>query len=709
MKVSRTAAILLSTVIAGLMCGCMVPGPGASGEAKVTAQQDPLEEPRSAIRAGKERLGMDAGSGELRMDLGTYGFRYDPMAWAMSSDNLAAAWVRTRVLEKPKSGDPGIIEKEIQRAFSQQQPDGYLGEESHGVLWRLLDLGCAADRPEFRNALKAMYERQGLEGYNLNVACRAGWENADELKQAVAEMKAQWDESADFWGACPWHGQNFMQILWAGREHQDVAETVERNLIVMRGHLQNGRHWPIYKDPFGWLECAGYIDHPVSKEIVIKMIPMILRSQEADGSWGGEDHLGYGPGNHTFVVFRALHKWGLLEPLRSKPPLPPEWKIARTIPTPSGELHTMTWDGSRLWVYDKTTGKAIAVSPEDGKVLRSVNLPEDIGGIAWSKGSLLATQLPRKVVLYVDPDTGAVQREIASEDDWCDFSAMAELDGSIWIADNFLGGVHRLVDGRIDPGVQWLAGGGAVDMAASDGHIWHIDAFNHLLILNDLDRPMALRDWAGVPFGHGTRGLAWDGKHLWALDAANRRICMIERSESGKRASEENIARALAREKRAVEGGSAKDGRFVRVSSPAFSLEYPQDLAVSPTAEWPSATTVLSATHTSGLPTYTVDIFEMDPSGDAAKALQAQVSRSTIPHLKIIGSDVAMVSNEPTGKYVGCKAFVSEITWRTTVPLTTLVLRIAKEGKMIQVSGTVLGEATGPVMALLDSIRLDPS
>ncbi len=521
MRASRIAVILLSIVIAGLVCGDGMTGASASEKVTAALQQVPIEKPGGSARAEK---------GEIRMDLGRYGFRHDPMAWAMSADSLDAAWVRSQVLRQPKPGDSSIIEQEIQRELSQQQPDGYLGEDSHGVLWRLLDLGCAADRPEFQSALQAMHKRHALEAYGLNVACRAGWPDADELKEAVAKTKAEWDESLNFWAACPWHGQNLTQILWSGREYHDVKETVERSLRTMRDHLKDGRHWPIYLDPFGWLECAGYIDHPIAKEIVIAMIPMILRSQKPDGSWGGEGHLGYGPGNHTFAVFRALHKWGLMELLRDKPPLPPEWTITKTIPAPKGELRTMTWDGSRLWVYDQTTGEAIAVSAEDGKVLHSIKLPDNIAGIAWSDESLLATQPHKQAVLYVDPGTGAVKQEAIAEGG--DLTAMAKVGGSIWVADNFFGGIHSLDDGKINPDVQWLAGGYAVDMAPSDGLIWHLDSFSRLLILNDPSRPMALIDWAGAPFGHDTSGLAWDGKSLWALDNENNRICVIEKAGS---------------------------------------------------------------------------------------------------------------------------------------------------------------------------------
>ena len=468
------------------------------------------------------------------MGLGSYGFRHDPMEWAASADGLDAAWVRTVVLETPKPADAEVITKEIARIFAQQTPEGHIGNETHSALMRLLDLGCSPAKPEFQRALKAMHDRKVaedgiLKGYELHIACRAGWTDGDELKKATKKWKEEVEE-LNFWHACPWSGEVHLQALWAGREHENVMQTVERGLTIMRDHLKDGRHWPIYLDPFGWLECMGYIDHPLAGEIVVKMIPMILRAQTPDGSWGGEDHLGYGPGSHTFVVFRALHKWGLLEALRGKPPLPPEWVIGKTIPAPGGDLQTMTWDGSRFWVYDKASGEAIAVSPEDGKKLHAVKLPESIGGIAWSNGSLLATRVKPEAVLFIDPDTGAIRKEIVAQV-WGEFSAIAKLDDRICIGNVYCGGVHFLSGDEISNHPQWLAGGFTVDMACANGFVWHIDAFNRLVILSDPSRAERLVDWAGAPFGEDTAGLAWDGRNLWALDSKNHRISIIEKAD----------------------------------------------------------------------------------------------------------------------------------------------------------------------------------
>ena len=464
-----------------------------------------------------------------------YGFRHDPMEWAQSTDTLDGAWVRTMILEQPKEGDDAIIAKECDRLFAKQAADSPDGGETPGILMRLLDLGFPPDRPEFQTAMKAMHAKATEDGarlrvYELNVACRAGWQDADELQRAAEASLAE-AATLSFWDACPWSGEVHLQALWAARDHADVMPTIERGLTIMRDHLKDGRHWPIYLDPYGWLECMGYIDHPLAREIVAKMIPMILRAQAPDGSWGGDDHLGYGPGNRTFIVFRALHKWGLLEPLRAKPPLPAEWKIGKTIPAPDGDLQTMTWDGSTLWVYDKAASQAIAISPEDGQQQRTVKLPEPIGGIAWSNGNLLATRVKPEAVLVVDPNTGEVGQEIAAKT-WGEFSAIAELDERICIGNVYCGGVHFLRDGEVSPHPRWLAGGFTVDMACTEGSVWHIDSFNQLLIRSDPNQGECLLDWAGAPFGQATTGIAHDGKNLWALDNKNKRISIIEKAKS---------------------------------------------------------------------------------------------------------------------------------------------------------------------------------
>ena len=60
--------------------------------------------------------------------------------------------------------------------------------------------------------------------------------------------------------------------------------------------------------------------------------------------------------------------------------------------------------------------------------------------------------------------------------------------------------------------------------------MWVVDALSPALIKTDLDG--AFLDWGEKPFGN--QDIAWDGKNLWALDSKNKRICIIEKTKSGK-------------------------------------------------------------------------------------------------------------------------------------------------------------------------------
>ncbi len=106
-----------------------------------------------------------------------------------------------------------------------------------------------------------------------------------------------------------------------------------------------------FNDPYGFVDCAAQIDLPVSRDLLIKQLPLILRAQRSDGGWGEKSH----------KVLGALMKHDLLEPLRERPPLPAVWEVVRSIPAPDGELYGLLWDGHRLWVGERTSNEVIAL------------------------------------------------------------------------------------------------------------------------------------------------------------------------------------------------------------------------------------------------------------------------------------------------------------------------------------------------------------
>ena len=61
-------------------------------------------------------------------------------------------------------------------------------------------------------------------------------------------------------------------------------------------------------DPWGFVDLAGAMDHPLAAKIMRKRLPMVLRGQEADGGWGGVF-------DRSLQVFRALVRHDVLEPI----------------------------------------------------------------------------------------------------------------------------------------------------------------------------------------------------------------------------------------------------------------------------------------------------------------------------------------------------------------------------------------------------------
>ena len=216
-----------------------------------------------------------------------YGFRHDPADFLEQSDSLAAAQVRTVVLGDPKPGDAEILEAEVRAILATQEPDGNLGDNTEGQIIRLARLGCDLSRPEVQRAVEAMcaepWEAEGrVRAYALEAACLARWPNTEELKRWTEAAAKEW-LTLDPWAACPWHGGVQLAILWAAREHADVMPAVERFLSFILKQVSNGRGWTTYLDPWGFLNSAGLVDHPLARQVVIQQVPMILRAHQPDG------------------------------------------------------------------------------------------------------------------------------------------------------------------------------------------------------------------------------------------------------------------------------------------------------------------------------------------------------------------------------------------------------------------------------------------
>lgn len=283
-----------------------------------------------------------------------------------------------------------------------------------------------------------------------------------------------------------------------------------------------------FMDPWSFVACAAHIEHALAREILIKQVPMILRAQEADGGWG----------EHAYKVFAALRRHGLLDELRAKPPLPPDWHVVRSIPVPKGDLWGLVWDGARLWTGVRATNEAIAFAPADGRIVKRVRLPEGHGRwLGWWNGKLAVTQgSPKKHdpkrLLQIDPDHGRILHEVAL-DELEHVGGVVQLGDKLWVFDAFFGSEYVLdaaeplspTETR-DEGALPVALAVTANAAGTDA-MWCVDAWSPWVIKTNVRH--RLLDWAERPF-RSFNGVAWDGARLWALYKEHHRLCVIEKS-----------------------------------------------------------------------------------------------------------------------------------------------------------------------------------
>jgi hypothetical protein len=456
------------------------------------------------------------------------------------------------VFRAPKDGDAEIINVRLGDLFRKLQADP---EDAWYKVSILLNSGCPADYPGFREFVSALCEKDQQEGkpfctMAIQAALHIGWQGQEEPVKSLTHYEsgnigrpmADWS---------PWEPGLQMPALWAGRRLVDVSRAIDRWVQLLWENTDQAGCWNKL-DPWNVLEAVSIPDHPLCAKLVARYIPMILRTQTADGGWGDR---GRDLHARSRAVFPALAKYGLLEQLRKLPPLPPDWRIARSIPAPEGDLWTLTWDGARLWILDRSTKEAVAVAPEDGAVVKRLAVPSvgpgEVRGIGWYNDLLVVTaggtehHGGQSVLLLVDPEDGTLRKVFPIDAQWGPCGS-TQIGDDLWIAHGCWMCVVNPETGETHGQRHTNYGSWPVDIAAEDGAIWHTDEWAPFLFKSDLsdhlleffEQPFFERLQDGLP---ATRGIAHDGKYLWALDHKGKRICIIEKTESGK-----EITKAMA-------------------------------------------------------------------------------------------------------------------------------------------------------------------
>lgn len=495
-----------------------------------------------------------------------YGFRVDPMEFVAHGEGLQAALVRTVIFETPGPNDAAVIEAHFAEIFATQNDDGSFTDKDEpdrlplaATSARLRDLlidGCSPDRPEMQRAIafveQALAELpQGdwpeMPLPTLRAMCLLGRTDHPAIK---ARVEALADEVHELLGkGCP--GTPFAQLinLWIGRNAADVDDAIEGALAWVEQAVEppGCRRALGLCDPGSIIEALAQIDHPAAACTARTLVPMLLRIQNPDGSFGEE--------SNTFWTFVLLDRYGLLDELRTLPPLPNDWRVVRAIPSPDRKdfgWANIAFDGGRLWLYDGSTSSAIAISPDDGAVLQRTALPQGTwctafgawDGFLWV---LTGERKETKTLHKVDADSGEVLAQIPLDAFLVKhFVAMDKLGDKIMIPDQWEGCVW-VFDPADPSGYEevFLATGMADYVTGAGDEVWALSCWAPALIRTNLAG--RLLDWGDRPFGWRSP-IAWDGDHLWAVDDRNKRICLIEKASPAEAPSVERTRQLIQTE-----------------------------------------------------------------------------------------------------------------------------------------------------------------
>ena len=150
--------------------------------------------------------------------------------------------------------------------------------------------------------------------------------------------------------------------------------------------------------------------------------------------------------------------------------------------------------------------------------------------------------------------------------------------------------------------------------------------------------------------------------------------------------------------------GFARDGKFVRTDSPAFTLEYPKEFQ----NQVLQSNQIFRAGIPQGSPSMSIAISSLTAGEDIHKQLKALAEGYAIA-LKSVGSDIKIISQNPIKNYKEFDAYQIQIVWRYLgqTTLTTVIHIIAKEDKAILLAGhTIYG--IDELMDIFKTINLNP-
>ncbi len=142
------------------------------------------------------------------------------------------------------------------------------------------------------------------------------------------------------------------------------------------------------------------------------------------------------------------------------------------LPVALDNISGLAWDGEHLWITSEGAEKIVAVDPESGAITREIPFPiAATGGSAWDGTSLWQLAYAERKIYQIDRDSGTIRGSIKA------------------------------------PG-QGICSG----MTFDGSHFWLANPDEKKLFRIDREGAVV----AVYPGLYETTGLAWDGRHLWS-------------------------------------------------------------------------------------------------------------------------------------------------------------------------------------------------
>jgi hypothetical protein len=151
--------------------------------------------------------------------------------------------------------------------------------------------------------------------------------------------------------------------------------------------------------------------------------------------------------------------------------------------------------------------------------------------------------------------------------------------------------------------------------------------------------------------------------------------------------------------------GYAKDGKFVRTDSPAFTLNYP----IAFQNQVLQSNQIFNASVPHAALSMAILISWLQVGEDINMQLKRLAEAYAYGLKKNMGSDIKIVSQNPISIYKGFDAYQIQILWqyREKYTMTTVVHLIAKDNKAIQLAGHTVYSIDG-LTDIFQKINLNP-